>query len=150
MKLVVFVNTPAQLYEFQYIIKTLKEKGHNILVLARDYDITIKLIEHFKISYKIYGKARGAGYRRLLARPMLLIKAYCIARSFKPDLIIGLGEDVSFLSLLLKKKGIMFNDSEPSPIEAFLHWPFNVIVLTPTCFKRDLGKKLCKIHSQNL
>lgn len=141
MRIVFFVNTPAQAHEFKNAIKVLRDKGHSILVLARDHSCTLELLDEYGIEYRLYGRTGRSKYGKFLERPFQLLKAYAIARGFAPDLVIGLGDDVASTSLWLRKPGIMFDDTEPSQVRIFLKRPFNITVLTPACFTRELGRR---------
>ena len=38
------INTPAQVYTWENVIKDLLNKGHKVKILARDYESTVKLL----------------------------------------------------------------------------------------------------------
>jgi predicted glycosyltransferase len=53
----------------------------------------------------------------------------------------------AYTSQLLHKKCIIFNDSEPEPLQFMLFKPFVDAVLTPSSFTVDLGPKHIKFNS---
>jgi len=78
------------------------------------------------------------------------------ALKFKPDLFLSFGSIYpAHASFLLKKPHLAFDDTEHSTEQYKLYSPFTEVVLTPSCFTKDLGKKqirfdgymeLCYLH----
>ena len=67
----------------------MKKRGHQILVTARDKDVTLRLLDAFNINYiKIskISKSKIGLFLELLKRDW---KFYKIAKKFKPDVLIG-------------------------------------------------------------
>ena len=136
-----FVNTPAQAHEFKLVALTLESKGHNILILARDYECTLSLLDAFGLSYKVYGKAQKRGSRRALELIPYVRRAHQLAKYFKPDILVGTGIISAYTSILFRKPCIVFTDTETPSLEQFLFKPIVKAIYTPSCFKKDLGRK---------
>ena len=63
-------------------------------------------------------------------------------RKFRPDVFLGFGSiKNAHVSRLLSKPAIAFDDTEPSPVEHMLYVPFTDAILTPSCFRKDFGRK---------
>ena len=45
MKYIFELNHPKHYYQFKYIMQSLQKQGHEILVLARDKDVLLKVLE---------------------------------------------------------------------------------------------------------
>lgn len=142
MNILLFVNTPAQVHEFKYVARTLETKGHKIMILARDYECTLPLLDAYGLRYEVYGKARKRGYRRALELIPYVRKAHRLAGSFKPDILVGAGIISAYTSILFRKPCIVFNDNDiGDSLQQFLFKPFVKAICTPSCFRKDLGRK---------
>jgi predicted glycosyltransferase len=53
----------------------------------------------------------------------------------------------AYTSFLLRKDCIIFNDSEPTPVQFMLFKYFVDAIITPSSFKNDLGSKHVKVQS---
>jgi len=141
MNILIFVNTPAQVHEFKYVARTLETKGHRIMILARDYECTLDLLDAYGLRYEIYGKAQRRGYRRALELIPYVRKAHRLAGDFKPGILVGTGIIAAYTSILFRKPCIVFTDTETPSLEQLLFKPFVKAIYTPSCFRKDLGRK---------
>jgi len=141
MNILFFVNTPAQVHEFKHVARTLETREHRVMILARDYECTLSLLDAYGLKYQVYGKARRRGYGRALELIPYVRKAHQLAKNFKPDIIVGTGIIEAYTSLFLRKPCIVFTDTETPSLEQFLFKPFVKAIYTPSCFRKDLGRK---------
>jgi len=111
------------------------------MILARDYECTLDLLDAYGLRYEVYGKARKRGYRRALELVPYVRKAYRLGKKFKPDVIVGTGIIAAYTSVLFRKPCIVFTDTETPSLEQFLYKPFVKAIYTPSCFRKDLGRK---------
>jgi hypothetical protein len=119
----------------------MQRKGHEVLVTASNKEISYRLLDGYGIDYKRLGSYGTTLGQKLANIPLLDIKMYDAVKSFKPDIFLGFGSQRNaHVSRLLRKRCIAFEDSEPS-VDFILYVPFTDAVLTPTCFKKDLGKR---------
>jgi predicted glycosyltransferase len=70
-----------------------------------------------------------------------VFKEYSHARSFGPDIMVGIGTDEPIAAFLNRKPCIIVNDSEPTPLQHIINRIFADAILTPSCFRKDLGPK---------
>lgn len=142
MKILISIGHPAHVHFFKYIIQILEKNGHTFKFVARDKDVTLKLLDAYNFNYNILPKHRSSlllkAYDRVLVTKML----YKLARKYQPDLLIGIGGvDVSHVGILIKKPSIMITDTEHASLSNNLAAPFATTILTPSCFKKDFGAK---------
>jgi hypothetical protein len=147
-----FVNTPAQVHFYRNIASQLKEKNHNIKILARNYGETIDLLDEFNLEYITYSHPPGSKIGKIVNGPRDVVFSVDTLREFKPDIVSGFGLIDSFTSFLLTSNCVVFNDSEPmvNPLYALqfkLFLPFTNCLLTPSSFRQHLGYKHLKIES---
>lgn len=143
MRILLDIGHPAHVHYFKNFIWAMEKQGHKIIVTARNKDVTQQLLNYYKIPFI----DRGAGYKNLFGKAIGFIKVswklYCIARRYKVDLIIGgVGNAyTAFVGFLLHKPSIIFDDTEHSSIELTFIKRFATKIITPSCYKHNLGKK---------
>jgi len=111
------------------------------MILARDYECTLPLLDAYGLGYEVYGQAKRRGYRRALELIPYVRKAYHLARKFKPDILVGTGIISAYTSILFRKPCIVFTDTETASLEHFLYKPIVRAIYTPACFRKDMGTK---------
>jgi predicted glycosyltransferase len=141
MKLLFFINTPAQVHTWRNIIDILVNKGHHIKVIARDYGITLALLDTYGLPYSVY--VRPGKYKTLKSFGLIphVLGAYHLSKKFNPDIVVGFGVVESLTAALLGKPCIVMVDSESMPVQHLLTKLFASTILTPSSFRNNLGKK---------
>ena len=142
MRILVDIGHPAHVHFFKNFIWEMDKRGHQLLVTARDKDIALHLLTVYGIEYIAVGKA-GKGklsfIREWIGRDR---EIYSIARRFRPDIITGIHNPcVAHVARLTGAKSIIFTDTEHAKIANMVTFPFSDVVCTPSCFKKNLGKK---------
>ncbi len=141
MKILIDLNHPAHVHLFKNIIFKLKDRNHEILVTARDKDITFKLLDAYKIDYLSIGKYTSA--KGLLKEWVYkYYRLFKLFHKFKPDIAIGmLNPCLAHPAWLMGKKSIFFHDSEVVKFVPLITYPFSTVVFSPNNFKKCLGSK---------
>ena len=142
MKILVDIGHPAHVHLFKNIIWNLEKDGHEIKITAKDKEIALHLLNTCGFKYEKIGKH----YKKLPHKLMGLItrdyKLYKVVKEFKADILISHGSMyAAHVAKLLGKPHISLEDTENSMEQIRLYAPFTDVILTSTCFKRDLGKK---------
>lgn len=142
MKILVDINHPAHVHYFKNCIKQLRQKGHQIIVTARDRYPVLQLLQAYKQGYYNRGKGSGHLLGKLLYMPAADMRILKIALKEKPDVFLSFGTPYpNHAAWLLGKPGINFQDTENAGLMFALTRPFSRVYCTPHCFKKDLGKK---------
>jgi predicted glycosyltransferase len=142
MKILVDINHPAHVHYFKNCIKLLRQKGHQIVVTARDRYPVPQLLEAYEQDHYNRGKGSEHLLGKLLYMPVADMKILKIALKTKPDLFLSFGTPYpNHVAWLLRKPGINFQDTEIAGLMFAVTRPFSRLYCTPHCFKRDLGKK---------
>ncbi|MBA7643508.1 hypothetical protein ES703_51239 [subsurface metagenome] len=136
------IGHPAHVHFFKHFVWNMERRGHEILICATDKDVALRLLDAYQFQYICIGRSRG----NLVAKIVDLLRADCrsynAARGFKPSILTGVGSiTAAHVSALLRKPCIIFDDTEPSREQYYLYAPFTDVILTPSCFRKDLGKK---------
>jgi len=123
MKLVIDIGHPAHVHFFKPFIREMCRKGHNILITATDKEVSFRLLENYGFSYIKMGSYGSSVMSKAFNIPAMDIKM------------------AAHVSRFMIKPCITFDDTECSPLEHLLYVPFTDTVLTPSCFRKDLGRK---------
>jgi uncharacterized protein len=148
VKILIDIGHPAHVHYFKHFIHIMEEKGHEFLVVARDKEVTLDLLEKFNIPYV----NRGKGQTSFLGKMLYLLKANIIifkkAFKFKPNLFMSfVSPYAAQVSWLLRKPHIAFDDTEHAKLGRIMYEPFTNTIMTPSCFKDDLGEKQIRFNS---
>ncbi len=147
MKILIDIGHPAHVHFFKYFIHDLKRKGHNILVTARNKDVTLDLLKAYKIDFIPIGAIGNTKLGLIIEWIKRDYKILKIANKFNPDILMGiLNPCVAHASKLLGKKSIIFNDSEVVTSTALITYPFADVICTPSNFSKNIGKKHVKFN----
>ncbi|PSQ48280.1 hypothetical protein BRD15_05685 [Halobacteriales archaeon SW_6_65_15] len=146
MKYLVFTNTPAHVHLYRNAVEELQSRGHEVLVLARDYGCTLDLLEYYGLPHSVYGEL--ATSKSSLARqlPVHYVNIFREARRFDPDLIFGVGAYAAHAGALTGASVVLITDSENTHLDHAISKPFADAYLTPHTFDKDLGDKHHVFH----
>ncbi|MEZ5336034.1 MAG: DUF354 domain-containing protein [Methanolobus sp.] len=145
MRVLIDIGHPAHVHFYRNAIKELQEKNHEVLVTSRDKDVAISLLEAYGIKHiTLSSMKQGKGnlIKEWIIRDIRMLK---VARKFKPDVLTGISNpSIAHAAWLLHKKSFIFNDTEHATLGEKITHPFADFILTPTCFRKELGKKQIK------
>jgi uncharacterized protein len=142
VRIVVDINHPGQVHYFKNFIRDVRAHGHEVLVTASEKEITFRLLRDYGLDFVPLGSYGNTMAKKALSIPRLDLKMYAAVRKFRPDVFLGFGSiKNAHVSHLLRKPAIAFDDTEPSPVEHMLYVPFTDAILTPSCFRKDFGRK---------
>jgi len=120
MRVLIDILHPAHVHVFRHVIGRLKEKGHQVLVTARDKDVTLELLDKFGIDYTkistISSSKVGLGFE-LIKRTYKLRK---IARKFKADVMLGcMGASIALVGKLTGIRTVVLYNNETAGLVNF-------------------------------
>jgi hypothetical protein len=143
IKYLIEVGHPAHVHQFRNMIWALQERGHTVEIAAADKDIALSLLDAYGFDYAVLGQNKSGG---LMPRVALIIRSTITlcktANRFKPDMFISRGSPMmGFVSRCFRKPYICILDSEGARLEARLARLLSDVICTPSCFKKDLGRK---------
>ena len=141
MKVMIGVAHPKQVHFRKNIINNLIKDGHEVMIAARDKDLTLYLLDAYGFDYEIV----GTNYKTLTRKAYGLlesdIKVLRLSRKFKPDILVGGSPYLAHVSKLIGKPHIAFTDTEHALIASWLTFPFSDVIITPSCYKGKVDPK---------
>lgn len=142
MRYIFELNHPKHYYQFKYVMRGLKQHGHEIMVLARDKDVLLDVLREEKVEYTIFGKHHKSMSAKVMGTFGLVKNFIAIAREYKPDIIVSKSSLYgTFTAKVLHKKSVIFPDSEVVKVTNKYVVPLCTKVVTPQSFKLDYGEK---------
>lgn len=142
MRILFDILHPAHVHFFRNAIEILKEKGHQVTVTARDKDLTIRLLNTYRIQCVCI--SHEAGSKLGLARELLLrnLRLARIVRRLEPDVMVSIGGvSTSQVGFLTRTRNLIFYDTENATVSNLLSYPFATEVITPSCYRsRVIGR----------
>ena len=142
MKILIDINHPAHVHYFRNFYSIMKAKGHEILFVSRNKEIEHRLLNLYHIPFVSRGKGQNGKISKFIYLVYADLKILLLALNFKPDLFLNfLHPYPSHVAKLLNKVSLVFSDSEHAKLHHQLTVPFATKVLTPSCYRIDLGKK---------
>jgi len=129
MRLLFDVGHPAHVHFFKNAIWELQKRGHAVTITARDKDVTLRLLDAYKLPYIV----RPTGWR-----PLNLFRASRFVRktgeAFKADLYVGTHNPyVAMAAADAGKKCILFTDTPGSRTVNRFSVDKASLVVTPEC-----------------
>ena len=143
MKIVVDIGHPAHVHLFKNFVWEMEKRGHKILITASKKEVSIRLLDAYGFDYIPMGSYGLSPVTKILNIPVMDLRMYKAVKDFKPDIFVGMGSArAAHISKLVRKYSITLEDTEPGTYQnKVLYAPFTDVILTPSCFKEDLGKK---------
>ncbi|HEV7524341.1 MAG TPA: hypothetical protein VGP92_05210 [Acidimicrobiia bacterium] len=144
MRVLFDIVHPAHVHFFKYLYADLVAEGHETLVIAREKDVTLSLLDEYEIPYTSVGKSgrkgRAGQARELIARDLTLFRA---ARKFRPDLVLTRNPAGVQVARLLRGATGVFDtdDGRAAGIHFRAAAPFAHVITTPDCMPEDYGAK---------
>ena len=149
MKILISIEHPAWAHQFKYLIRELEKKGHIVKVVAINKDRDLELLDIFNIKYDLISNTSG---RTIIDKGIIFLKTtlkiYQVSKKFRPDIYIGRASPMMAInSFLFRKPHIVFEDTEHSNFCLNTCKLLSDVIITPNCFKKNLGKKQLRINA---
>jgi uncharacterized protein len=142
MRILIDMGHPAHVHLFKNFILEMENRGHEIKVTARDKEVTKYLLDAYRIPYELIGTPLSGKFplfREWVMRTYGIVK---IGRKFDADIYIGvLNPAAAFSAWFNRKVSLTFSDTEHAKFAKSVTFPFTDIILTPSCYNGEIGKK---------
>ena len=148
MRILIDINHPAHVHYFRNFYDIVTRMGHEILVVSRNKEIEHQLLNLYGIPFVDRGTGKAGKYSKFFYLLYADAKLLSLALKFKPDIFINfLHPYPSHVARLLRKVSLVFSDTEHAKLHHKLTVPFATKILTPSCYRLDLGKKHVRFKS---
>jgi predicted glycosyltransferase len=142
MRILIGMGHPAHVHFFKNTIWNLEKGGHEVKIVVRPRKVALELVKAYGLDYELFGKYRNNLITKTLEIPYNDYIFYKVAKDFRPDILTGiLNYTSAHIEKLIRKPSIIFTDTENAILGNLITLPFSTVICTPSCFKKDLGKK---------
>lgn len=142
MRILIDIGHPAHVHFFRRTIRDLSDKGHTILIVTRNKEMTLDLLKASGFDYLSIGNHKPGLAGKAFALLLFDYRIYRIARQFRPDILVALGSPyLAHVSKVIRRPYISFWDTEDANLIIRLTSPFTDTICTPSCFLRDFGDR---------
>jgi len=136
MRFLFYLGHPAHYLNISVVADLLTEKGHDVLLIARDKDVLFHLIKDTPHP-KIYLSGRRRTSKAALAWAVLKreVSLFRIARSWKPDVMVGTDIVFTHTGKLLGVPTVMLNEDDADQVMFFTRYglKYATDILSPAC-----------------
>ncbi|GAA0450636.1 DUF354 domain-containing protein [Halococcus dombrowskii] len=139
MNYLFFTNTPAHVHLYKHAVAALERRGHDVLILGRDYGCTKELLDYHDLPYRLYGRLATKKRSLFYQLPRHYLSILRQTWRYSPDRIFGMGAYAAHAGALSRTPVTLILDSEPTSIDHTVSRPFADAILTPDAFGKDLG-----------
>jgi hypothetical protein len=141
-RILVDITHPAHFHFFRPAMEIWQRKGYELIVVARDKDITLRLLNRCGYSYTCVSEIRkglfGLGIELIEHESKLL----SIVRKTRPDVLLEVaGTFIVHVGFLTRTPSLVFYDTEHARFSNMITYPFATKVITPDCYSGDVGRK---------
>jgi predicted glycosyltransferase len=141
MKIIVGISHPKQVHFWKNIIINLRNKGHEVKIVAWDKEIVLYLLDTYGFRYEVVGKKYPGLINKayhMFESDLILLK---IVSNFKPDLLVGGAPYLAHVGKLTGTPHITITDTDHANLDHKLSFPFSNIICTPSCYKGVIDNK---------
>ena len=147
MRILIDIGHPKDVNTLKNIILDLEKKGHKVKIFATNKENVFQKLDAYGFDYDC-----GKHYEGLIKKTFSIFEndflLYRISKGFRPDIFVGPGSvSMAHVSKLRRKPYIAFIDVEGAKLAIALLRPFTDVILTPSCFINNLGKKQVRFNS---
>ena len=146
MRVLFDIVHPAHVHFFKHMIWGLKKNGHQTAIIARQKDVTLRLLDLYGFEYQTIGfsgvKNRFQQFQELVMRDIAILR---LALKFKPDVIVTRNPAGVQVARLIGAVGIFdTDDGRAAGIHFKAAAPFAHVITSPDSLSEDYGSKNVK------
>jgi len=141
-KILIDIGHPADVHFFKNLIWEMEKKGHEMLITARMKESTFQLLDYYGFDFIDLGVNKKGLLKKAIGLAQTDYKLLNISKKFKPDILTGFASPyITHVAKLIRKKSILFNDTEHASLNNRLSIPYSDCFVTPSSFRDDYGRK---------
>jgi uncharacterized protein len=149
MKILINITHPAHVHFYKNFIKIMEQRGNTIFVVARNKDITFKLLNSYGIKYTILGKHYKSIIGKCFGFFGHIVKLIYYSKLYRVDILLDSGPIyLALVSFIINRPCIIANNTDVNFLLSFSKY-FGTYYLHNNSFKKKLGRRQIFIDSIN-
>jgi uncharacterized protein len=142
MRVYIDIAHPAYAHALRHFIMEARKRGHDVIVTARDKDITHCLLNSWDIGFIDRGKGARSLTGKFSDLVLTVSRLLPAVKKFNPDLVLSFSSyHAALIGKLLGKPVLTFEDTEHVPLLHTINKALSTLVVTPACFEKDMGTR---------
>jgi predicted glycosyltransferase len=142
MRILVDLSHPAHVHFFKYAIQEWQLHGHQVQLVARDKDLTLRLLDEYGHEYVCLSQARKGIVGLAFEMVEHQLRLHKLVSKSRPDVMLDIGGTfIVHVGRVLGIRTIVFTDTEHARLSNSISFPFADMICTPACYKTDIGRK---------
>lgn len=142
MKVLFDIVHPAQVHFFKNVIWRLQARGDEVMVVAREKDITIGLLKDLKIDHTCISKKGDSMFGMGIELIVRTFKLLRLIRRFRPDVMVArVGHSVGISGKIMRIPTVIYDDMEHAKLQALIGMTFATYICTGLGYYRDFGRR---------
>lgn len=148
MHIFIDIGHPAHVHYFKNLIKIMeKEYEASFTITSRNKEMAHYLLKSNDMPFIDRGKGKDSVIGKLLYLVKADLQILRIALKKKPTLFMSFGAPyISQVSFLMGLPSITIDDTENAKLGQMFYRPFSKLILSPSTFYKDFGKKHVKFN----
>jgi predicted glycosyltransferase len=148
LKLLIEFSHPAQVHKFKHVITALQNQGVDILILSRDKDVMLELLDELNVQHQCISRARSGLLGSMLELLLREWRVFIHVLRFRPDMLFSAHSvAITHIGWLLRIPRLVHEDTEFGSLQQKLYMPFANRIITSTAYYLDWGKRQVRIPS---
>ena len=143
MNILIDIGHPAHVHLYRHFYFDAKARGHRIYVTVKDVHSARRLLDSYKIPYRVIGRKGRSKGGKLFQQLWFDLRTLMLVLSRKID--IGLGSSITntHVSLLTPMKSIVFDDDDDEVQPLFVKYahPFASALISPDSLRGKRKRK---------
>lgn len=142
LRIALDITHPAHFHFFKHAIGEWQARGHDVLILSRDKDLTLQLLDEAGLKHKCLTKVRSGMAGLALELVEHSFGVWQAMRKHRSQVVAAIGG--SFIvrpAQLLRVPSLVYYDTENAKLSNRITYPAATRILTPRAYRDDLGAK---------
>ena len=141
LRIAIDILHPAHVHFFRNFYFAMRERGHELLVTAREKDRATELLDHYGIPFMRLSTAARGGVRQAVEFGVRTARFIHAARRFRADVLAGImGPTIAVAGKVLRRPAWVFYDTEFARATNRWVYPLARKVITPECYQGTVGR----------
>ncbi len=148
MRLLVEFSHPAQVHKFKHVLRELMQRGSEVLILSRDKDVMLPLLDAEGLPHLCISKAACGMVGMSFELAWREIRTLLAHLRFRPDLILSAHSvAITHIGWLTRVPVVIHDDTEHATLQQRLYMPFADHIITSHSYTKCWGARQIRLAS---
>lgn len=142
LRIALDITHPAHFHFFKNAIGEWQARGHDVLILSRDKDLTLQLLDEAGLKHQCLTRVRTGMSGLALELVEHSVGVWRAMRQHRSQVVAAIGGSfIVYPARLLGIPSLVFYDTENAKLSNRITYPAATRILTPRAYRDDLGPK---------